>query len=462
MSMKKFILKISLLSLATIAIVSCSKDSLEPELAVDRDLNTSPINNETDLRYVANGMYKRMRNVAYYGRDYIIFNEARTDNAYSNGNSNRFVTVSELRVNTGDAYPSDTWTFIYRTILNANLIINANQVAGDSDVINDYKGQALAARALGHFDLLKLYGQHNIDGQGGVNALAVPYVKIAPANSQEAEAMTNVRNTFAEVRDLIYADLDEAIDNISNSTDKTKITKQMALGLKSRVALYFASFYPQDYQVALTSAQLAIAEGGSVISAANFQNQFSGNVIYENSIFELAMPSDDNLGNEGLFEIYNGAAYGDVVAQDDIIDIYEASDIRLNILAQSGSFLRNVGKYTAYPDNVVLMRLEEVILNAAEAAAHVDPSLVLDLVNQIRANRGVPLLTSANINDVLAERRKELAFEGFRFDDLMRLKMAVPSNPRLTDVYPYGHFRTAFPIPLSEINASAMQQNFGY
>lgn len=460
--MKKNIIKLVLLSIMMMAIVSCSKDSLEPEVKTERDLNSNPISSVTDLKYIANGMYKRMRVAEYYGRDYIIFNEARTDDAYSIGSSNRFVTVSEMRVNIGDAYPSDTWTAIYRVISNANLIINADNVTGDSELINDYKGQALATRAMAHFDLLKLYGQQNIDGQGGRNALTIPYVKIVPANSQEASEMTNVRNTFAEVRDLIYADLDEAIQKIANTSNKTKISKQMVLGLKSRIALNFASFYPEDYQTVLESAQLAISEGGSVIPAVKFDEQFSGNVVFENSIFELAMPSDDNLGNTGLFEIYNGEAYGDIVAQSDVASIYEPNDVRLTILANDGTYLRNVGKYTSYADNVIIMRLEEILLNAAEAAIHVNPSLVLDYLNQIRAQRNVAPLTTAGINDVLLERRKELIFEGFRFDDLMRLKLAVPVNPRLTDAYPYGHFRTAFPIPLSEINANDMQQNYGY
>src|SRR5690606_38816381 len=99
----------------------------------------------------------------YYGRDYIIFNEARTDNAYSIGSSNRFVTVSEMRVNDGDAYASDTWSQIYAVILNANHIITAENVTGDEDGINDCKGQDLVARAVGHFDLMKLYGQQHID-----------------------------------------------------------------------------------------------------------------------------------------------------------------------------------------------------------------------------------------------------------------------------------------------------------
>lgn len=460
--MKKFIIKVGLLTIVTLSIISCSKESLEPELSTDRDLNTSPISSITDLEFLANGMYKRMRGVPYYGRDYIIFNEARTDDAYSIGSSNRFVTVSEMRVNDGDAYPSDTWLQIYRVILNANYIINAEGIQGNATIVDDYKAQALVARALGHFDLTKLFGQQHISGQGGVNAITVPFVDRAPNSSSDVLVASNMRETFADMRLKIYQDLDEAISKIQNSSVKTKITKQAALGIKSRIALYFATFYPEDYQVAYDAATDAIAEGGEVISQANFLSQFSGNVIDGNSVFELAMPSDDHVGNEGLFEIYNGTAYGDIVAQASVLDIFESDDIRRSVLDTVGANLRNTGKYTAYADNVILMRYEELLLNAAEAAMHVNPSTALDLINQIREKRGIDILTSVTLDDVLLERRRELMFEGFRFDDLMRLQEDVPSNPRLTDPYPYGHFRIAFPIPLSEINASGMQQNSGY
>src|SRR5690554_173856 len=461
--MKKFIIKLSILTLIPLGVVSCSPESLEPELTTERDLNTNPISSISDLEFLTNGMYKTMRGVPYYGRDYIIFNEARTDNAYSIGTSNRFVTVSEMRVNIGDAYPSDTWLQIYSVISIANYIINnVDGVIGDEAQIGDYKAQALTARAMAHFDLLKLYGQQHVDGQGGTNALTIPYVTVPPKNSEEALVVSNVRNTMSEVREKIYEDLDEASGLIQNTANKTKITRQATYGIKSRVAVYFASFFSEDWQVAYDAAVAAIGEGGSVIPASGFIAQFSGNVADANSVFELSMPSDDHVGNNGLFEIYNGNAYGDIVAQDDVEELFDDEDVRMGMLDFDGSNLRNVGKYTAYADNVIVMRYEELLLNAAEAAMHLNPSNALDYINEIRENRGLDALTSVSIDDVLLERRKELMFEGFRFDDLMRLGEDVPINPRITEAYSYGHFRLAFPIPLTEINASGMQQNYGY
>lgn len=467
MVMKRIYIKISLLLFLPLGMISCSEDALEPELSTVRDVGDNPISTETDVMYLVNGMYKKLRSSSYYGRDFIIFNEARTDNAYSVGYSNRFVTVSEMRINRTDAYPLDTWRAMYGVILNANYVINAENVSGNAEAVDDYIGQAYLGRALAHFDLLKLYGQQHIDGQGGVNALTIPYVTSFPTNSDEGIVFDSQRIKFAEVRDLIYADLDNAISRITN-TDAKSFTKQAALGYKSRIAMYFATFYPQDWQVALDTSTEALALGGDVIVAGDFTKQFSGNGIDVNAVFQLAVPSNDNLGNDCLAEIYVGDAYGDILAQEGTVDLFEDGDVRASVIGiDSWEDLRNLMKYNQYSDDIILMRYEELLLNAAEASVRLgNAALAAEHINRIREKRGdgVTLSTFATITleEVLLERRKELMFEGFRYDDVLRLQMTVPANPRLEAGIPYGDYRLSFPIPQNEINASGMQQNFGY
>ena len=68
--------------------------------------------------------------------------------------------------------------------------------------------------------------------------------------------------------------------------------------------------------------------------------------------------------------------------------------------------------------------------------------------------------------NILSERRKELMFEGFRWDDLMRTGSSIEiygglMNLLETLTYPNNLF--AHPIPLSELNANSnMIQNSGY
>ena len=175
--MKKTIYLALALGLALPALNSCRDESLEPTLQQSKDLESS-INTLEDLTAVLNAGYNRMSGVAYYGRDYIIFGEVRSDNTYSNANSNRFVTPAAMKMTVNDAYAADTWAQIYAAIGTANVVINKDTKAltgGTVEEINQIKGEALIMRALAHFDLLKLYGQQHV-GTGGMSALGVPYV----------------------------------------------------------------------------------------------------------------------------------------------------------------------------------------------------------------------------------------------------------------------------------------------
>jgi hypothetical protein len=73
------------------------------------------------------------------------------------------------------------------------------------------------------------------------------------------------------------------------------------------------------------------------------------------------------------------------------------------------------------------------------------------------------------INDIIAERRKELAFEGDRFFDLQRINATINKvrreNPTQLIVVTPANFMRIFPIPQVEIDVNPnirSQQNPGY
>jgi hypothetical protein len=456
--MKKIFLSILSVAVFTSTIVSCSSDSLEPSLEQSRDFNLNPPSTLSDLQLLANGMYKRMVAVAYYGRDYIIFNEARTDNAYSTGASNRFLNVSQTAVAASAAFPTDTWTQIYRVIANSNLIISSSVTGAAA---NDLKAQALTARALGHFDLLKLFGQQHITGEGGMEALGVPYVKSYRDLTQLAPA----RNKVSEVKQMIYADIDAAIPLYGSTLDYTVINKQAALAIKSRVALYF-----KDWEIARDAAAAALAIGtASVVPESGFVSSFAADGKQVNSVFDLVQLSNDNNGINGLYQIYANTNYGDIIVNPNhnFRSIFESTDIRNSaamIAVQDLGRTRNIGKYTKLATNTRVIRYEEIVLNYAEALFETgNTTLALTQLNRIASNRGATLYTVASKANILLERRRELAFEGFRFDDLVRNGQGIPTNPNLASARAYGDSNLAFPIPQSEINGNAvMKQNKGY
>lgn len=455
---------------------SCSEEDLDPSLTQDKSIETS-INTVNDLEAVLIGAYERMSASSYYGRDKIILGEVFSDNTASNANSNRFVVEGQMNLNADSGIASTFWAQAYGVIASANIIIGAEGITGDQDQIDHIKGQAYAIRALAHYDLVTFYGQQNVNG-GGLSALGVPYVTAFRDN----ENLFPSRNSVQEVRDFAYSDLETAQSLMSaslNDSSKEYITTYAAAALEARIANYFG-----DFPRSLTAAKkVTDSEAFSVASQEAFLNTFAIDGA-SNSIFEIAYTSTDNPNINGLANIYQEGSYGDVIALPNLVDLYEDGDVRGSSdydpaagmdpatvigLHATGAF-RNVGKYPStapYDDNVSVVRYEEVVLLYAEALLESGNSVdALAWLNKIPANRGATVYEAATKANILLERRKELAFEGFRFHDIARTKMDIPNpDPVLIThgVVAYGSYNFALPLPSDEVDVNAnVVQNDGY
>ncbi|WP_434980719.1 RagB/SusD family nutrient uptake outer membrane protein [Daejeonia sp. YH14] len=467
--MKK-ILYISLaLAAAVPALNSCRDADLDPTLAQDKDLE-SGINSADDLQTVLNSAYDRMSHYTYYGRDFIIFGEVRSDNTYANGNSNRFPNVNAFNMISTDAYASDTWTRMYKVVQSANTVIgkDESQLTGDKDLAKNVKGQAYAVRALAHFDLLRLFGQYDAKNHD-MSALGIPYVTSTEIAFPSRASVQENYNSIIEDLDTAISLLDESI-NTSDLSDAHFFNVYGAEAIKARVALYF-----QQYETAKTAAKAVIdSKNYSVISASGFASTFKSDST-PNQIFSIANSASDNQGNNSLQSIYNGDAYGDIVPVAALPGIYDKNDVRKSIITDDkgeGSIdgeLRNVGKYPSISgaDDTPVIRYEEVVLTYAEALLKTgDASTALTYLNSIPANRDESAYSTATLDNILLERRKEFAFEGIRFWDLARTGQAVPvinSVGSTTGTIAFPSYKYAFPIPNSEIQVNSnIVQNEGY
>ncbi|TAJ54668.1 MAG: RagB/SusD family nutrient uptake outer membrane protein, partial [Chitinophagaceae bacterium] len=143
---------------------------------------------------------------------------------------------------------------------------------------------------------------------------------------------------------------------------------------------------------------------------------------------------------------------------------------------------KNVKVINKYPNNnnytIKVVRLSEVYLIAAEASYQTgNIPQALTYVNQVATRRDAAFAGYASagaqvLEDILTERRKELAFEGHRFWDLVRYNRDVvrvnvngnyPGNVPLTIAK--DNFRRILPIPQTELDANPnikSQQNTGY
>ena len=450
-------------TLFSTALLATGCADLDPTLEQDRSLEGG-INSVEDIRSVLNSAYNYMSTREYYGRDVIIFGEVRSDNAYSDANSNRFVSVAKMDMTRTDAYASDTWTHINQTIVSTNVVINADRakITGDVTTLNHYLGEAYAIRALAHFDLLKLYGQQ-YQQSDRTKALGVPYTKVF------GKAIYPARETVQRTYELIMEDLNAAISNLSASKDDTSahyITTFAAYALKARVALFF-----EDWATARDAAKYIIDHKGSRFDIAapdDFAKTFTTDNT-KNQIFSIANSDSDNVNTNSLGNIYFGS-YGDVVMLNDLYSKYETGDVRKALFSEvkAGKTYR-MRKQTDIigSQDIPIIRYEEVVLTYAEALFRLgDTANALAQLNLIPAKRRATAYTSATLENILLERRKEFAGEGFRFYDIARNKQDMPLVDDALQTYgtvTYGSYKYSFPIPDDEMGANGnMVQNQGY
>jgi hypothetical protein len=118
-----------------------------------------------------------------------------------------------------------------------------------------------------------------------------------------------------------------------------------------------------------------------------------------------------------------------------------------------------------------ILRLSDVYLIAAEASLPGNETDAKTYANYITSRRGAAAIASTGaqlLEDILNERRKELAFEGDRYLDLQRLKRDINRSqnfPSANRTIPYSNFRRLFPIPQAELDANPnirSQQNPGW
>jgi hypothetical protein len=474
----KNLIKLYSLIFASLLMVSCGDEDLEPTLAMDKDTATG-IKNADDLRSVLNSAYNRMTSNNYYMRNFIVMGEVRTDNMFANMNSGRFSESDMNHPSTGYG----PWGTIYGVIAITNIVANVDAASldGNPAEINHLIGQAHALRALCHFDLLRNYGQHFIDGQGGANSLGVPYVKTYkdPANLQPARdtVLSNVTDIMADFQGGI------ALMNDAYDVSTSYMTRSGAYALMARAALYFGAVDSSFYATAGAAAKWVIdnSSAGPVSAAAFKASFYTDNAI--NSLFELEATGTDNPGIGGLAYMYRGTSYGDVRiltgtgTNPDLYDILTATDVRGTVNGMIGTqqgYPTIIGKFptNSGSDNVTVIRVEEMHLIYAEALLRAgDASGALTYLNNVPSLRNAPTYTSATLDNILTERRKEFYGEGLRFYDLARngkdmplINSTLQLNDDLTGTPPaYGSYRYAYPISLSERNANPnIVQNAGY
>lgn len=458
-----------------ISALAFSLNSCEDKLALtpEQDLTEETIfSSPSTARSAVLGIYSTAQTLDFYGALPQIIEEYMGDNVEFVGS---FPTLQELRdfttVST-NTNVSGIWQVHYQVITRSNKVIaNIGKVAGLTDAEkNQYIGEAKFLRALAYLQLVNMYAQP-FQLNGGTNP-GVPLV---------IEDFTGVvtypaRATVNQVHDQIKKDLTEAaaalpVSYTSGVDTRGRATKGAANALLSRIYLY-----REEWANAITAARAAIT--GPYTRATDY-SFYDKNTAED--VFTIQNSATDNgrTGSGGWASFYSPAPLGgrgDAPFSASLVAAYEAeTGDKRYALKRTGTAADGLARpFTSkFPDavnnadNSPVIRITEVYLNLAEALAQqtaLSPEAIV-ILNELRNRAGLaPKLVFAGkqalIDAILLERRKELAFEGFRRMDMLRYKQNLRATNPLAA---YGGQKSILPIPQSELdNNKSLVPNPGF
>lgn len=375
----------------------------------------------------------------------------------------------------------------YQAISYANLPLKYIDKLPDGASKNDIIAQSRALRALVHFDLVRAYCKIPTQSSDAAGSMGIDYV-----DTYDPQGISAGRKlTVAQVYDRIIDDLTYAANNITTSTtNKGRLTKPAVLGLLSRVYLYKG-----DYTNAINFGQQSITASSSVGTSTNFPLIWSSNNT-DGVLFKVLNSTTESVTTGVVYQqgatATGGTIRAEYVAPKSVYDLFTNNDIRKNAYIRQSTYqgaLRNniikwaVNTGDATPLNVVevkYLRTAEVYLNVAEAAFKTgDEVLANSLLNTLKAQRYTgysPVTLTGNVlwNEIMLQRRLELAFENDRFYTLKRLGLGLQrtgeganvdgtGSPAATQSILPSDYRWQWPIPQSSINKdSGLPQNPGY
>lgn len=470
-----------LITLVVPVLFSCNNDYLD--LQPTTKLGDSPTfwQNESSLETFSNGFY-----------NYIERDDFTKD--FSSDNAEHKTNPPAMR--RGDyvlptALGSGGWN--WSPLRNLNYFIGKVETANLEPVVKK-QNIALAKffRAWFYFKKVQQFGD-------------VPWYS-KPLSTNDEALIFKARDPRVLIMDSVMNDINYAIEHLSVTKSRNKITKWTSLALKSRIALYEGTYRKYHKDAGLPNSNIFLEEAASaskqLMDGGAYMLYSTGNV--DKDYFNLFQPKDTYIQevilarsteNQNFYytPLFTSTSNGNYGATKSLIDNYlmkngktfqeqypnEAArnamvyfdefkdrDPRLKQTLVAPGYIRvgttqealtdfaqnttgyMVHKHVGPPiedqgggkRDVIMIRYAEILLNYAEAKAELGTLTQVDLdqtINVIRLRVGIPPLnisnsidpylnnyyqnsSSAMILEIRRERRVELAFEGFRTDDLKR------------------------------------------
>lgn len=506
-----------LVIIGNICFTSCSDDFL----------NLFPKTNLTEKTFYKTeshfdlalvGLYTPLRGMINAG---LYMDEMRSDNTFyryygpARGPANWVEDIIQWMDHAQTTVTNQRYYDDYSGISRANTILSRIK---DSELSEEAKnritGETYFLRAFYYFDLVTHFG-------------GVPLYIEEVLNEETAYLP---RASEVEVYDQIIIDLLNAIPKLPVAKTFPQSGRVTQGAAKMLLAKAYMSKPTRDYPKAeselrdITNMNYSLLDNyADCFDPANknhresiFEIQFKEGDYGQQSTFLYTMlPKTSNTGVATGVSVNNIPEGGWNVPNQELIDSYEDGDLRLpaSVKVMEGSLngghiyydpitylaIKDIGNYIPESDKVYyyfiskflhgpynqplncddnwpIFRYADVLLLLAESLVEQNKNgEALPFLNEVRQRAGLPKLSEATKENVINERRHELAFENHRMTDLIRTGKAIEvmtayGNRMLNEfdfvpktAFSNINYRLIFPIPFREMQINKeLVQNPGY
>ena len=414
-------------------------------------------------------IYSHLTGDGVYAKDMWRLHAMFSDNGYQNGADPDMQELSNFNVTAENALVANIWRGLYAGINTCNFAINGIPTSPVSEAEQlPLIAEARFFRGLFYFELVRCFG-------------GVPLITVAPITVDDA--FKAERASIDSVYNLVIDDLLYARENLPRTALNGRPTILVA-------SAYLGKVYADRGEMTLA---FPLTRGVILSNQFSLQSDFDLNFQVGNKINSevmlsapLSEQSSGNVNTRSLPPQLNGTSLElpteDLVAQFDIADLRFPVTILTEVTEPDSTVSQIAPHISKYWDqhgepeggptavNYPILRYSDVLLLHAEIVATLNNGPTTEayfVINQVRTRAGLPGLTGLNlqafIEAVLAERRRELGWEGYRWYDLKRLAVLeerVKAAKPEVDVQAKHYL---LPIPAQELVLNPLlEQNPGY
>ncbi len=434
--------------------------------------------NANDIKTAVNGAYQSLHLVY---NNYYFFGEVRSDNTTIQTFVINNADIDEFSISTSNINTAQIWESCYTGISRVNTTLGRiGGIEMEDELRSRYVGELKYLRGFLYFQLARIFG-------------GVPLI-LEEVNDPK-EGFDHSRASLDDVYLQIEQDLDDAVGSLPASYDAENMGRATSGAARALLAKVHLAQGENQQAIPLLEAVMesetyellpAYEDVFDINNANNPEILFS--VRYEGGGTGTGSPFNNLFAPKAAGEIITqlGQANGQNVPEQSLLDAYEEDDQRFDATISMG-FTNAEDEYVEDPfttkfldqgmtapfdasNDWPVIRYSDVLLMYAEALGESDDAY--EAINRVRTRAGLPDIDETSpgtfTEKLLQERRVELAFEGHRWFDLVRLDQFIPvMNAEGTVPYEKGNlvqeYHRVFPIPQSEIDVNPnLEQNNGY